>query len=108
MSSIGRRSCEKIMKEKLPLLQKLCASRCLISRPPNLILRSQNQVQNILVRNYFFLKNHITLEGAVSHNVLYNQQLSIADYQVHFYGNNYFEWLTIASSVFKHSINNTV
>ena len=26
---------------------------------------------NILVRNYFFLKNYVTSEGAVSHNVLY-------------------------------------
>ena len=39
---------------------------------------------NILVRNYFFLKN-VTSEGAVSHNVLYYQQLSIAHYQVSFF-----------------------
>ena len=26
---------------------------------------------NILVENYFFLKSYITLEGAVSHNVVY-------------------------------------
>ena len=26
---------------------------------------------NILVRNYFFLKNYATSKGAVSHNVLY-------------------------------------
>ena len=32
----------------------------------------------ILVRNYFFLKNYVSSEGAVSHNVLYYQQLSIA------------------------------
>ena len=31
----------------------------------------------------------ITSEGAVSHNVLYYQQLSIACYQVSFYANNY-------------------
>ena len=37
---------------------------------------------NILVRNYLFLNNYITPEGTVSHNVLYNQQLSIARYQV--------------------------
>ena len=30
-------------------------------------------------------------EGAVSHNVVYHQQLSIARYQVSFYANNYFE-----------------
>ena len=46
---------------------------------------------NILVRNYFFLKNYVTSEGAVSHNVLYHQQLSFAQYQVSFYANNYFE-----------------
>ena len=39
---------------------------------------------NIIVRNYFFLKNYVTLEGAVSHNVLYYQQLSIDRYQVVF------------------------
>ena len=46
---------------------------------------------NILVENYFFLENYVTSEGAVSHNVLYYQQLSIACYQVSFYANNYFE-----------------
>ena len=43
---------------------------------------------NILVRNYIFLKNYVTLEGAVSHNVLYYQQLSIVRYQVIFHANN--------------------
>ena len=46
---------------------------------------------NILLRNYFFLKNYVTSEGAVSHNVFYYQQLSIAHRQVSFYANNYFE-----------------
>ena len=41
--------------------------------------------------NNFFLKNYITLVGAVSHNVLYYQQLSGARYQVSFYANSYFE-----------------
>ena len=36
-------------------------------------------------------QNYVTSEGAVSHNVLYYQQLSIARYQVSFYANNYFE-----------------
>ena len=45
---------------------------------------------NILVENYFFLKKYITSEGAVSHNVLYYQQLSVARYQVSFYANSYF------------------
>ena len=45
----------------------------------------------MLVRNYFFLENYVTSEGAVSHNVLYYQQLHITRYQVSFYANNYFE-----------------
>ena len=32
------------------------------------------------VESYFFLENYVTTEGAVSHNVLYYQQLSIACY----------------------------
>ena len=45
------------------------------------------------VEKYFFLENFVTLEGAVSHNVLYYQQLPIAWYQVSFYANinSYFE-----------------
>ena len=31
---------------------------------------------NISVRNHFFLKNFVTSEGAVSHDVLFYQQLS--------------------------------
>ena len=46
---------------------------------------------NILVRNYFFPENYLTSEGAVSQNVLYYQQLSVARYKVSFYANNYFE-----------------
>ena len=45
---------------------------------------------NILVENYFFLENYVSSEGAVSHNVLYYQQLSFASYQLSFYANNYF------------------
>ena len=57
---------------------------------------------DIIVRNYFFLKNYVTSEGAISHNVLYyNQQLSIAGNQVSFYSNNYFEWLPIVSTAIK-------
>ena len=43
------------------------------------------------VGNYFFLENYVTSEGAVSHNVLYYQQLPITRYQVRCYANNYFE-----------------
>ena len=42
------------------------------------------------MKNYLFLKNYVTSERAVSHNVLYYQQLSIARDQVSFYANNYF------------------
>ena len=38
-----------------------------------------------------FLKNYVTSEGGVSHNVLHYQQLSIACYQVGFYANHFFE-----------------
>ena len=50
---------------------------------------------NIWVRNYLFLKNYITSEGAVSHNVLYHmyQQLSVVCYQISCYA-NYFELIT--------------
>ena len=55
-----------------------------------LILMSRNLFQNIIwVRNCFFLKNYATSEGAVSHNLLYFQQLSITRYQVSCYAKNY-------------------
>ena len=43
--------------------------------------------------NYFFLKDNVTSEEAVSHFGLNYEQLSIAHYQVNFYANNYFEEL---------------
>ena len=75
------------MKEKHPCHTKLCAFRRLISRPQNLILRSRNQIRGKL----HLCRNKVTLEGAVSHNVLYFQQVSISCYQVSFYDNNYCE-----------------
>ena len=45
----------------------------------------------IWVRNYIFLKNFVTSEGAVSHNLLNYHQLSVARSKVSFYANNYFE-----------------
>ena len=53
------------------------------------------------MRNNFFLKNYVTSEEAVSHNVLYYQQLSIARHQVSFYADNYFKYLPIVSSAFE-------
>ena len=43
------------------------------------------------VENDLFLKNYVTSEGAVCHNVLYYQPLPITHYQVRVYANNYFE-----------------
>ena len=54
------------MEEKTHLSQKLCAFRCL----------KLNSI--ILIKKYFFLKNYVTSDGALSHNVLYYQQLYIA------------------------------
>ena len=73
-----------IMEEKTLSHKVVCM---LYFGPLNLILRSQIK----FVENYFFLENYVTSEGAVSHNVLYYQQLSIACYQVSFYANNYVE-----------------
>ena len=47
-----------------------------------LIKRLQQNYFIIWMRNYIFLKNYVTSEGAVSYNVWYYQQLSIARYQV--------------------------
>ena len=43
------------------------------------------------MENDFFLKNYVTSEGAVSHNGLYNQPLSITRNQERFNDNNNFE-----------------
>ena len=49
LSSIGRRSCEILMKEKTPSSHpchtKLCAFSCLISRPQILNPRSRDQIR---------------------------------------------------------------
>ena len=42
---------------------------------------------NILVRNYLFLMNYVTSEGALS----YYQQLYVACYRVRLYAKNYYE-----------------
>ena len=56
---------------KTHLSHKSCAFRRLNSRTQ---LRLEFNL-NILVRIYFFLKNYVTSEKAVHHNVLYYQQL---------------------------------
>ena len=52
--------------------------------------------------NYLFLKNYVTSEGAISHNVLYYQQLSIARYKVSLYAiANSFQCLLIFQKEWK-------
>ena len=57
------------------------------------------------MENYFFLENHVTLEGPVSHIVLNYQHLPITHYQVRVLSDNYFELLPIVSTAFKRYIN---
>ena len=54
---------------KHPCHTKLGAFRCLILRPQNLIWGLEIKLMEKKI-----LKNYVTSEGAVSHNVLYNQQ----------------------------------
>ena len=44
-----------------------------------------------LCKNYVFLLNYGTSEGAVFHDVLYHQPLPITRHQVKLYANNYVE-----------------
>ena len=86
MNSIGRlKDCEIIMKEKTPLSREVIVCFQMLEFETS---KSNSEVSksnsNILVRNNFFLENDVTSEGAVSHNVLYYQHLSIARYQVSF------------------------
>ena len=61
-------------RQKHPSHTKLCAFRCLISRPQVLNLRSRNRIRGKLLLSR---KLYVTSEGAVSHNVLYYQPLPI-------------------------------
>ena len=76
LSSIGRRNCEIIMK----CHTKLCAYRCLISKPHILNLRSRNQTHGKLLLSQ---KLHY-LRGSHCHNVLYYQPLPIICYKERF------------------------
>ena len=71
---------------------KFCVFKWVISWPQILKLRSQNQI-------YFFLENYITSEGAISHNVLYYQELPITRYQVKFV--NFWLFTNLVSTAFK-------
>ena len=46
--------------KKYPCPHKLCAFRCLELETSAEVSES---IQNVLVRNYFFLKNYVTSEG---------------------------------------------
>jgi hypothetical protein len=78
MSSIGRWNLRDINKKKKYLDFETSNSTSEVSK-------------SNLWKNYFFLKNYITSEGAVSNNVLYYQPLPITRYQEMFYAIKYFE-----------------
>ena len=80
------------MEDKTLFSHKLCdtAFRCLEFETSGPLLK----LNNILVRNYFFLESYVHLEEAFSHNNLYitiKKILAIARYQVSCYAYNYFE-----------------
>ena len=85
LDSIGNRSCKRIMHEKQPLHKIMCVLiRCMIKGFSWRLLLFDWEINS-------FSKTNVTSEGAVSHNVLYYQQLSIARYEVCFDANNYLE-----------------
>ena len=67
---------------------KLCALHKMVDFETS---NSKSEVSKSNSWNCFFLENYSTLEGAVSHNVLYYQPLTITRYQVRIYANKYFE-----------------
>ena len=87
-SSIGRRSCEIIMKEKHHCHTKLCAFRCLISRPQLLNPRSRNQSRGQFTS---FSKTTLLQREPFLKMLLSTSPYYITRYQVRFYINNYFE-----------------
>ena len=59
------------MEEKTPLSHEVGCFQMLdfgTSKSNSEVSKSNS---NILVENYFFLENYVTIEGAVSHNVFY-------------------------------------
>ena len=77
-----------IMKEKTPLSHEVVCFQMLDSETS----KSSSEVsKSNSSKNVFFLENYVTSEGAVSHSILYYQQLHITRYQVRFYASNYFE-----------------
>ena len=76
------------MKEKTPLPHQVVCFLMLDFETSS----SKSVVSKLnLWKITYFLKNYVTSEEAVYHNVLYYQPLPITRYQVSFYANNYFE-----------------
>ena len=68
------------------LKQKKLLNNCLLSR------NEQDTITNYTCVIVVWLVIYVTSEGAVSHNVLYYQQLPITRYQERFYADKYFEY----------------
>ena len=80
------------MKEKIPLSHEVVCFQMLDFETSKSNSEVSKSISNNLVEIYFFLENYfLTSEGAVSHNVLYYQHLSITRYQVRYYAKNNFE-----------------
>ena len=65
------------MKEKTPLSHEVVCFQMLDFETSKSNSDVSKLNSNIVVENYLFFENYITSEGAISHNVLYHQQLSI-------------------------------
>ena len=78
LDSIGHRGCKRFMSmtENTLVAQNVLAFRCIINGRRQEVLKCC-----FLVKRYLYLKNYVTSEGAISQNVVYYRQLSIAPYQ---------------------------
>ena len=67
-----------------------CRTSCVLSDALNLRhqLRSRNQLKSFSEK-FLLSQNYVTSDGAVSHSVLFHQQLYVTRYQVSCYANNY-------------------
>ena len=72
------------MEEEVPLSHEVVRFQMIDFETSKSNSEVSKSNSNILVENYFFFKNYVTSEGAVSHNVLCYQQLYITRYQVRF------------------------
>ena len=85
-STIGRRSCEIISKEKHHCHTKVCAFRCLILRPQILNPRSRNQTRGKLILS----RKLRHFRGSCFSQCYILPGFPITRYQVRFYAYNYF------------------